>query len=82
MPETLEQVLIKLEIMKHEDGVDELIQHFFWTILGIFVTLDQIRKGPDKLLTLLIARINGHVAPPSIAPGSVRPEDPHASREA
>jgi len=68
--------------MKHEDGVDEMIQHFYWTIYRIFVSLDQIRKGPDPLLTSAGAKANAYFAVPSIPPASIRKESPNANERA
>ena len=82
MPETLEQAMARHEKIKREDGVDELIQHYYWTTFEIFVPLEKIRNGPDLLLTLLSAKINAQFAAISIPPAPVAIENPNASRKA
>ena len=70
MTETLQEVMARLERMKHEDGVDELIQHFYWTMFEVYVSMEKIRKGPDQFLTRLSAKINAHFEGSPIAPSS------------
>lgn len=79
MAEPTDLEIEQYEKIKRGDGVDEGIQHWLWLKHNRDVSMDEIRRGPDRLFTYMTAKLNAQFSAKDAV--AVPKEDSHARRK-